>query len=181
MKIIQTPLQGLLIIEPTVFMDNRGYFFEAYQREKYQAMGIPEFLQDNTALSQKNVLRGLHFQLPHAQGKLVSVSAGDVFDVAVDLRRTSPTFGKWFGVTLNSDNHRQLYIPDGFAHGYCTLTDNTVFHYKCTALYQPQHEHGIAWNDTELAIDWPVTHPILSAKDAVYPSLRELAHDQLFT
>lgn len=181
MKVSHTPLEGLLIIEPTVYSDERGFFFESYQQERYAQHGMPIFVQDNFSRSKKNVLRGLHFQHPHAQGKLVGVTHGSVWDVAVDIRKTSPTFGKWFGITLSSENHLQMYVPPGFAHGFCVLSEEAEFYYKCTEYYTPKGEHGIAWNDSALNIPWPITHPILSSKDELNPILSEIHDEKLFT
>ncbi len=173
MNIIEAPLAGLLIIEPKVFTDNRGYFYENFQQKRYAEYGIPPFVQDNMSRSTCNVIRGLHYQLPHPQGKLVWVTRGHVWDVSVDLRVTSPTFGQWFSITLSDENHTQLYIPPGFAHGFCVLSNVADFHYKCTDYYHPNAERGIIWNDAQLNIPWPVKNPILSAKDIEYPSLQE--------
>ena len=142
---------------------------------------MPHFIQDNVSRSANHVLRGLHYQLPHAQGKLVGVTQGVVWDVAVDIRVQSPTFGQWFGITLSDENHLQLYIPPGFAHGFCTLADNTDFYYKCTEYYSPAAEHGIRWNDTRLNIPWPIKNPIVAAKDERFPYLDEISREQLFT
>lgn len=177
---MQGPLAGLIIINPRVFKDDRGYFFETFQEQRYKELGIPNFVQDNISRSQKNVLRGLHYQRPHTQGKLVSVIVGSVWDVVVDIRRSSPTFGQWFGITLSEENHTQMYIPPGFAHGFCVLSDEVIFAYKCTDFYAPKAEHGIAWNDPGLGIAWPITQPILSPKDEMYANLNEIAHDDLF-
>lgn len=181
MKVSHSPIEGLLIIEPAVFNDERGFFLETYQQERYAKYEIPAFVQDNLSRSKKNVLRGLHFQHPRAQGKLVGVTHGSVWDVSVDIRKGSPTFGKWFGLTLSSENHIQLYIPPGFAHGFCVLSDEAEFYYKCTEYYLPTADHGIAWNDATLNIPWPVTDPILSPKDERYPLLSELRNDKIFT
>jgi dTDP-4-dehydrorhamnose 3,5-epimerase len=181
MKIIDSPLSGLMIIQPNVFADSRGYFFEVFQRERYLECGIPPFVQDNVSRSKHHVLRGLHFQIPYAQGKLVWVTRGDVFDVAVDIRVSSPTFGKWFGIHLSDQNHTQFYIPPGFAHGFCVLSAEADFHYKCTDIYSPSSEQGIIWNDQDVNIDWPIKNPILSPKDENYRALRDLSHEQLFT
>lgn len=181
MKVSTTPLSGLLVIEPTLFRDERGYFFEVYQQHHYHALGLPLFVQDNFSNSKENVLRGLHYQLPHAQGKLVWVTKGSVWDVAVDIRISSPTFGKWFSITLSDENHLQMYIPPGFAHGFCVLSAETDFNYKCSGFYSPHHEQGIAWNDAHLNIPWPIKQPILSPKDQHYPALHEITHDCLFT
>lgn len=180
MKMTEGPLSGLLIFEPKIFNDNRGYFFEVFQAERYADVGIPPFVQDNISRSTKNVLRGLHYQLPRAQGKLVWVTRGTVWDIALDIRVSSPTFGQWFSIILSDENHTQMYIPPGFAHGFCVLSDEADFYYKCTDFYTPKAEHGIAWNDTNLNIPWPIQHPILSPKDEVYPHLKDIPHENLF-
>ena len=180
MKVSKTPLDGIIVIEPAIFSDLRGCFYEGFQAKKYADLGIPAFVQDNFSQSKKHVLRGLHYQNPHDQGKLVGVTRGSVFDVVVDIRPASTTFGQWFGITLNDENHTQMYIPPGFAHGFCVLSDTADFYYKCTDYYSPQHEHGIAWNDKQLNISWPVAQPILSPKDEHYPTLQEIAHHELF-
>jgi len=169
MQIIETPLAGLLLIEPRVFGDSRGYFFESYNREVFAAQGITgEFVQDNESLSNRGVVRGLHFQAPpKAQGKLVRVQRGKVWDVAVDIRKGSPTYGEHYGVELSGENKRMLWIPPGFAHGFATLENCTVFLYKCTDTYSPEHEGSVLWNDDSLSIDWKIDAPILSAKDQV--------------
>jgi dTDP-4-dehydrorhamnose 3,5-epimerase len=167
MKIIETPLKGLLIIEPQVFKDERGYFYESYNQEKFLKVGIRDvFVQDNQSLSQKNVVRGLHFQHPpYAQAKLVRVIKGSVYDVVVDIRKDSPTYGQSFGIELTEENFLMLYVPIGFAHGFATLQDNTIFAYKCSAFYNKASEDTILWNDPTLNIDWKVQNPILSEKD----------------
>lgn len=166
MRFIETELPGFVIIESRVFEDERGCFFETYHRDKFADAGIDlEFVQDNHSVSKYGVLRGLHYQIEHVQAKLVRVIRGEVFDVAVDLRRDSPTLGKWLGVRLSADNRRQVYIPPGFAHGFCALSDPTEIVYKCSDIYHPESERTIAWNDPELAIEWPITDPIVSAKD----------------
>lgn len=168
MEIIKTPIEGLLIIKPRVFGDERGYFFESFNQQAFEnAIGDKiSFVQDNESLSQKGVLRGLHFQKPpHAQGKLVRVNAGSVLDVAVDLRKSSPTYGQQYSIELSAENKLMFWIPPGFAHGFAALEDNTKFLYKCTELYAPQSEGTIAWNDKDLGIDWKVTSPIVSEKD----------------
>jgi len=167
MKIIETPLKGLLIIEPQVFKDERGYFYESYNQEKFFKAGIRDvFVQDNQSLSQKNVVRGLHFQHPpYAQAKLVRVIKGSVYDVVVDIRKDSPTYGQSFGIELTEENFLMLYVPVGFAHGFATLQDNTIFAYKCSAFYNKASEDTILWNDPTLNIDWKVQNPILSEKD----------------
>jgi dTDP-4-dehydrorhamnose 3,5-epimerase len=167
MKVLPTELPGVLIVEPRVFGDERGFFFEAYQAQRYAEAGIRgPFVQDNVSRSARSILRGLHYQHPHAQGKLVSVLAGSVFDVAVDVRRGSATFGKWVGVELSDQNRRQLWIPAGFAHGFCVTSESADFAYKCTDFYAPDCEHTILWNDPRIGIRWPVEQPRLSPKDA---------------
>ena len=180
MKVIETDLPGVLIIEPKVFPDARGFFVETYQKERYQSMGIaPEFVQDNVSFSAKDVLRGVHSQNPHPQGKLVQVLQGAVWDVAVDIRRGSPHFGRWTAVTLTSETKNQFYIPPGFAHGFCVLSDTALFAYKCTDIYFPGNEVGFRWDDPEVGIQWPVEKPLLSPKDIALPLLRELAPERL--
>ena len=183
MNIIETTLPGVLIIEPKVFGDSRGFFLETFHKQRYDEAGIPgdalEFVQDNHSRSRKGVLRGLHFQLENPQGKLVSAGTGAVFDVAADVNPDSSTYGTWVGVELTEDNHRQLWIPPGYAHGFCVLSDIADFQYKCTALYHPQSDSGVAWNDPELAIDWPVENPLLSEKDLLLPKLSEAKRDRL--
>jgi dTDP-4-dehydrorhamnose 3,5-epimerase len=172
MNTIPTALTEVVIIEPRVFGDDRGYFFETWQSARYEAAGLPSaFAQVNVSYSQRGVLRGLHFQNPYAQGKLLTVLQGELFDVAVDIRRGSPTFGRWVGVTLSSENRRQLYVPEGFAHGFCVLSDAALVQYKCTELYQPKAEHGLRWDDPEIGIAWPVAQPVLSEKDLHAPGL----------
>lgn len=175
MKIIPTPLEGLWVIEPTVFKDPRGYFYESYNKQRFIEAGIPyEFVQDNQSLSQKGIVRGLHFQAPpFAQGKLVRVINGAVIDVAVDIRRNSPTYGQNYTVELNEDNMTMLWIPQGFAHGFETLADNTIFQYKCTEVYNKTSEGGILWNDPDLGISWSATHPVISDKDQVLPLFKD--------
>lgn len=178
-KFIETCIAGVLVVEPTVFGDARGYFMETYSRRDFAAGGIDvDFVQDNESRSKKGVLRGLHFQRENPQGKLVRVTEGEVFDVAVDLRRGSRTLGKWVGVTLSAQNKRQFYIPEGFAHGFYVLSGSATFVYKCTRFYAPNDEGGLLWNDPEIGIDWPLEpggEPLLSAKDLLNPTLRELA------
>ncbi len=180
MKIIPTPIEGLIVFEPKLFHDERGYFFEVHHQQRFAQLGIPTFVQDNHSHSVQHVLRGLHYQSSHAQGKLVGVTQGEVWDVAVDLRRSSPTFGKWFGVNLDAKTHRQMYIPPGFAHGYCVLSATADFYYKCTDFYTPSAEGGLIWNDPQLAIEWPVKQPILSSKDMLYPSFKESVDEKIF-
>ena len=167
MEVIETGLEGLLVIKPKIFADNRGYFFESYNKNTFLNAGInPEFVQDNQSLSQKGVLRGLHFQNPpHSQGKLVRVINGAVLDVAVDIRKKSKTYGKWYSLELNENNKWMLYIPPGFAHGFLTLQDNTIFSYKCTNTYNKASEGCILWDDKDLNINWNIVNPSLSPKD----------------
>ena len=161
-----TELPDLVVIEPRIFEDARGFFMETFHRERFAAAGLPtEFLQDNHSLSRRNVIRGLHYQIERPQGKLVRATRGTVFDVAVDLRRSSPTFARWFGIELSDANHKQVYIPPGFAHGFCALSDVAEVIYRCTDLYHPAGERTIVWNDPQLAIRWPVGEPILAEKD----------------
>jgi len=167
-------ISGLIIIEPRVFHDTRGFFMESYKYSEFASYGISEsFVQDNHSYSRKGVLRGLHYQNPpRAQGKLVRVIAGEIFDVAVDIRRGSPTYGRWVGVILSSDNKKMFYIPPGFAHGFCVLSESAEVLYKSTDEYAPEYETGIVWNDPEVGVDWPVKNPIISSKDAALPQLR---------
>jgi len=171
MEIIKTKIPDLLIIKPSVFKDDRGYFFESYSKGKFMAQGIDQnFVQDNESKSMKGVLRGLHFQKPpFAQGKLVRVMKGAVLDVAVDLRRSSPTYGEWASIELTEDNKFMYWVPPGFAHGFVTLEDNTVFFYKCTNVYNKDSEGSLRWNDPTLNIDWGVSEPLLSEKDKIAP------------
>jgi dTDP-4-dehydrorhamnose 3,5-epimerase len=170
MELIETGFKGLILIKPKVFMDERGYFFESFNHEKFESIGIKEnFIQDNQSLSNKGIVRGLHFQAPpHAQGKLVRVIKGAVQDVVVDIRKNSTTYGKSYSVELNEENFLMLYIPQGFAHGFATLQDQTIFSYKCTDTYHPECEGGLAWDDREFSINWAVKEPILSEKDKKY-------------
>lgn len=166
MQIIATELEGVVVVEPRVFADARGAFQEIFQRQRYVDAGLPgDFVQDNWSRSRRGVLRGLHYQIEHPQGKLVFCMRGEIFDVAVDLRASSPTFGRWTSVVLSAENRRQIYVPPGFAHGFCALTDETEVVYKCTDIYFPAGERTILWNDPELAIRWPIADPILSEKD----------------
>lgn len=175
MKVIETRLPGVLIIEPKVFGDHRGFFLETFHRQRYeQLVGIRcAFVQDNHSRSRRGVLRGLHFQTRRPQGKLVRVARGEVFDVVADVDPASPTFRQWIGVTLSDDNGRQMWIPPGYAHGFLTLSEVADFEYKCTDYYDPSSEAGVIWNDPELKIDWPGTDPIVSDKDAKLPTLAE--------
>jgi dTDP-4-dehydrorhamnose 3,5-epimerase len=178
MNFIFTPLEGLVIIEPKIFHDDRGYFFESFNQSEFAENDIPtNFVQDNQSLSYKGVLRGLHFQnAPYEQGKLVRVTRGAVLDVAVDIRKKSQTFGKHFSVELNDQNHRMLWIPPGFAHGFATLEDHTVFIYKCTRFYSKASESGIRFDDPDLNIDWKISKPILSDKDLQLLSWKQHIH-----
>jgi dTDP-4-dehydrorhamnose 3,5-epimerase len=174
MKVSETALPGVLVIEPRVFSDDRGFFLESYQATRYHAAGIPAaFVQDNVSRSVRGTLRGLHFQEPNAQGKLVQVIRGSVYDVVVDVRRGSPTFCKWIGVELSGDVPRQMWIPPGYAHGFCVTSESADFLYKCTTPYAPDSERSIRWNDPQIGIDWPVAHPLLSKKDADAPTLAD--------
>ena len=182
MKVERTALPGVLILEPKVFGDARGFFMETWNRSRYAEAGLPgEFVQDNVSYSRHGVLRGLHYQSPRAQGKLVHVLDGEVFDVAVDVRVGSPTFGRWAGATLSAQNRRQLWIPPGFAHGFCVTGETALFCYKCTELYAPEHEGSILWNDPAIGIAWPLEHPTLSAKDAAAPPLAAVSPARLPT
>lgn len=176
MNVIDTPLHGLKVIEPRVFEDARGFFLETFNAGRYTALGIPShFVQDNWSRSQKGTLRGLHFQHPKGQGKLVWCPRGAVWDVAVDVRKGSPTFGRWFGIELTEANKKQLWIPPGFAHGFCVLSDVADFVYKCTELYAPECELAVRWDDPAIGVDWPVKAPLLSKKDLSAPLLKDVA------
>lgn len=176
MNVIQTSLPGVLLLQPKVYRDDRGFFLETYRTDRFREIGIPDtFVQDNHSRSQRGVLRGLHYQEPNAQGKLVRCPRGAIFDVAVDIRKGSPHFGKWFGVELNETNQQMLWVPAGFAHGFCALADGTDVLYKVTALYDPSGDRSILWNDPEIGIEWPVSDPRLSPKDAAAPRLRDAA------
>ncbi len=175
MNIIPTSLEGLLIIEPDVFGDTRGYFLETYHLGRFQSAGLDaNFVQDNLSFSKQGTLRGLHFQVTKPQTKLVQAVTGDIFDVAVDIRPESPTFGKWSSALLSEENKRQLFIPGGFAHGFCVLSESAHVAYKCSDYYSPEDEGGILWSDPDIAIDWPVKEPTLSVKDQQYPLLIDL-------
>ncbi|MDQ4106693.1 MAG: dTDP-4-dehydrorhamnose 3,5-epimerase [Actinomycetota bacterium] len=180
MEVTETRLPGVLVIEPKVFGDERGFFMETWNEARYKQTGLPyRFVQDNLSFSQKGVLRGLHFQNPDEQGKLVYVLQGEVFDVAVDIRVGSPTFGEWTGVTLSSENKRQFYVPEGFAHGFIVTSDAALFAYKCTALYNARAEGGVLWNDLEIGVEWPIEEPTLSEKDRNAPPLSEIPEERL--
>jgi dTDP-4-dehydrorhamnose 3,5-epimerase len=174
MKINKTPIDGILVIEPDVFKDERGFFLETFHAQKYMDLGIEDnFVQDNLSFSSKGILRGLHFQHRNPQAKLVQVLLGEVFDVAVDIRRNSPTFGKWFGIMLSQENLFQMYIPEGFAHGYCVVSKTALFAYKCSNFYSPADEGGLLWSDPDIGIKWPISSPVLSSKDSRLPCLSE--------
>ena len=180
MHIDTTVIPGAIIIEPKVFGDSRGFFYETWNLQRYHDAGINEdFVQDNLSYSQRGVLRGLHFQNPNAQGKLVQVLQGEVFDVAVDIRRGSPAYGKWVGVELSSENKRQFYVPPGCAHGFCVISETALFSYKCTDRYDPAAEVSIPWDDPEIGIQWPLSDPLLSEKDRLATRLRDLPIDRL--
>ncbi|VAW85573.1 dTDP-4-dehydrorhamnose 3,5-epimerase [hydrothermal vent metagenome] len=180
MEVIESSLPGVLIIKPKVFGDERGYFVESYHHARYQQAGIPgPFVQDNLSLSKQGTLRGLHLQHPHGQGKLVSVLQGEVFDVAVDVRAGSPHFGQWLGIALSEQNKHQLYIPAGFAHGFCVTSDEALFTYKCNELYHPESEMSILWNDSDIGITWPSEQPQLSEKDRLALPLNQIDQKRL--
>lgn len=176
MKVIETKLDGVAIIEPDVFGDHRGFFMESYNQKKFQELGLDfNLIQDNHSLSvQAGTIRGLHYQLnPKAQTKIVRALTGAIYDVVVDIRKNSPTYGQWIGVILTAENKRQIVIPKGFAHGICTLVENTQIMYKVDEYYSPEHDRGILWNDPELGISWPTSNPVLSDKDKNQPALRD--------
>ncbi len=181
MNILKCELAGLLIIEPKVFGDARGFFLESWNRQRYREAGLDlDFVQDNVSLSRRGTLRGLHFQNPKAQGKLLQVLLGEVFDVAVDLRRSSPTFGRWHALTLSGENKRQFYVPPGFAHGFYVVSETALFQYKCTELYSPKDELTLKWDDPEIGIVWPDPQPLLSEKDKKGLPLRQMPAERLF-
>ncbi|MFN2427095.1 MAG: dTDP-4-dehydrorhamnose 3,5-epimerase [Candidatus Binatia bacterium] len=180
MNVVPTRIPEVFVIEPRVFGDARGYFFESWSAARYAEAGVPStFVQDNISRSRRGILRGLHLQYPHAQGKLVSTLAGEVFDVAVDVRVGSPTFGRWVGELLSSENRRQLWIPPGFAHGFCVLSADAIFHYKCTDGYHPECELSVAWNDPAIAIEWPLDAPTLNDKDSNGLLLADIPRERL--
>jgi dTDP-4-dehydrorhamnose 3,5-epimerase len=180
MIIETTPLAGLLLVKPDVFGDERGFFQETWNLRRYTEAGLDRhFVQDNLSLSRKGILRGLHFQNPGPQGKLVYVLQGEVFDVAVDVRADSPTFGQWYGATLSAENHHQLFVPEGFAHGFCVTSETALFAYKCTDFYNPKVEFSLLWNDPDIGIDWPIKNPELSEKDNNGQPLSEFSRDSL--
>lgn len=177
MKVLETEIPDLLIIEPDIFQDHRGRFLELWNRGRYPE--LPAFVQDNLSTSHRGVLRGLHFQHPQGQGKLVTVLSGAVFDVAVDLRRGGPTFGRWWGTRLSAEDHRQLWVPEGFAHGFVALTDDSMVSYKCTSFYSPSNERTLRWDDSDIGIEWPVADPELSEKDRAGRRLADLDDGEL--
>jgi dTDP-4-dehydrorhamnose 3,5-epimerase len=180
MKINTTSVKGILIVEPETFKDKRGFFMETYNQKRYHASGIDAtFVQDNLSCSLKNTVRGLHFQIKHPQAKLIQVLFGEIYDVAVDLRQGSATFGKYTGIHLSNENRRQVFIPEGFAHGFCVLSEFALFSYKCSEIYAPDDEGGIIWSDPDINIDWPVKKPIISEKDKQYLKLSDLTTEQL--
>ncbi|MBP7827069.1 MAG: dTDP-4-dehydrorhamnose 3,5-epimerase [Verrucomicrobia bacterium] len=181
MNVTEFEIAGLRLIEPRVFGDARGFFLESWNERRYRDAGTPgPFVQDNLSFSRRGTLRGLHFQNPSAQAKLVSVLQGEVFDVAVDVRRSSPTFGRWQGVTLSAENKQQFFIPPGFAHGFAVLSETALFFYKCTAFYAPEHEVTLAWNDPDIGIRWPLADPVLSEKDQRGWRLQDIPAEKLF-
>lgn len=180
MRIVQTDLDGVVIVEPDVFGDHRGFFMELYNRKHYETQGIArEFVQDNLSCSCVDTLRGLHYQLKRPQAKLVQVVKGEVYDVAVDIRVGSPQFGKWVGIVLSETNKRQLFVPEGFAHGFSVMSDSAMFLYKCSDFYDPLDEQGVLWADPVINIPWPVKNPILSDKDKAYKPLKDISDDKL--
>lgn len=180
MKVTELSLPGVLLLEPRVYADPRGFFLEIYQQARYATQGVAgPFVQDNLSFSRRGVVRGLHYQLRRPQGKLVMAVAGEVLDVVVDIRRGSPTFGKWLSTGLSGESGRQLYIPPGYAHGFCVVSDTATFLYKVTDYYEPGDEYGIRWDDPDLGIPWPVATPVLSDRDRAWPALREVLPEHL--
>jgi dTDP-4-dehydrorhamnose 3,5-epimerase len=180
MKILPSSLPGILIIEPSVFQDERGFFMETYQQKRYIEAGIESiFVQDNLSRSVQGALRGLHYQVKHAQAKLIQVIEGTIFDVALDIRRGSPYFGQWTSVHLSDENKRQLFLPEGFAHGFCVLSESAQVVYKCTNFYAAEDEGGVLWSDPSLAIAWPISEPLLSEKDSQQPCLVDIPPERL--
>jgi dTDP-4-dehydrorhamnose 3,5-epimerase len=181
MNLITCDIPGLVVIEPKVFGDARGYFLETWNQQRYRDAGLDwSFVQDNISFSRRGILRGLHFQNPKGQGKLVYALQGEVFDVAVDLRKSSPTFGRWHGLTLSAENKRQFFVPAGFAHGFAVLSETAMFAYKCTEFYNPQNEMSLLWNDPEVGVQWPLEAPQLSEKDLRGVRLRDIPRERLF-
>ena len=180
MEVKRTPLPGLLLIEPKTFSDDRGYFLETWNKARYEQAGVlGDFCQDNMSFSKKGVLRGLHLQNPNAQAKLISVAEGEVYDVVVDIRLGSPSFGKWFGIVLSAEKKNQLYVPMGFAHGFCVLSETAICTYKCTDYYNPKNEITLQWNDAAIGINWPVANPELSPKDRAGLALKQIPEHSL--
>lgn len=181
MNVITCEIPGLVVIEPKVFGDARGYFMETWNQQRYRDVGLDwNFVQDNISFSRRGILRGLHFQNPKGQGKLVYALQGEVFDVAVDLRKSSPTFGRWHGLILSAENKRQFFVPAGFAHGFAVLSETAMFAYKCTEFYNPQNEMSLLWNDPEIGVQWPLEAPQLSEKDLRGVRLRDISRERLF-
>lgn len=181
MNVIPTDIDGVFVIEPQVFEDDRGCFLETYHVNRFQSAGLGKtFVQDNLSFSVKNTLRGLHFQVTRPQAKLVQVITGEIFDVAVDIRGASPTFGRWVGFHLSDQNKRQIFMPEGFAHGFCVLSDSAHVLYKCSDFYDPKDEGGILWSDATIGVSWPITHPIVSAKDGGLPLISEIPPEELY-
>lgn len=180
MKVITTDIEDVLILELDVFGDHRGFFLETYHRQRYAGAGVDAvFVQDNISFSVHRTLRGLHYQYPHTQAKLVHTLQGEIYDVAVDIRKGSPTFGHWTGVVLSAENRRQLFLPAGFAHGFCVLSESALLTYKCSDFYSPMGEGGILWNDPDLGIEWPVQDPVLSQRDVALQRLQGIDPDRL--
>ena len=180
MKAEKTAFQTAWIIEPDAFHDQRGYFMETYHKEKYEQLGLKtHFVQDNLSYSVRGTLRGLHYQHPHGQAKLVQVIKGEIFDVILDIRRGSPTFGQWMGASLSDENKRQFYVPEGFAHGFCVLSETALVYYKCSDFYAPESEGGILWRDPGMGIEWPIPDPLLSEKDRSFPCLSDVPLSRL--
>jgi dTDP-4-dehydrorhamnose 3,5-epimerase len=181
MNVLDTSITGLIIIEPSIFRDKRGYFVETYHQKKYsEGTGIhKKFVQDNLSHSVQGTLRGLHYQLPHSQAKLINVVRGSIYDVVLDIRRESPTFGQWLGIQLSEEDMRQLYVPEGCAHGFCVLSEIADVIYRCSDFYYPENEGGIFWNDPDLGIEWPVENPLLSEKDRQLPYLKDVPPEKL--
>jgi dTDP-4-dehydrorhamnose 3,5-epimerase len=174
MQVLETALPGVVVITPRVHRDPRGFFLETWRQDQYEAAGIPgPFVQDNHSRSVRGTLRGLHWQDPRPQGKLVRAVEGEIYDVAVDIRPESPTFGRWIGVYLSAENFQQCYVPPGFAHGFCVVSEWAQVQYKCTDFYAPEHERGLLWNDPAIGIDWPVDAPVLSGRDQAHPTLEQ--------
>ncbi|UNK56458.1 dTDP-4-dehydrorhamnose 3,5-epimerase [Pseudoxanthomonas daejeonensis] len=180
MKIVETGLPGCVVVEPAVFGDERGVFFETWNAERYDRAGLSaRFVQSNASTSIRGVVRGLHYQWPRPQGKLVSVLEGEIYDAVVDIRRGSPTFGSWEAVILSAENRRQLWIPEGFAHGFAVLSERAVFSYLCTDVYVKEADASVRWNDGAIGVDWPVSNPLLSAKDSAAPLLADIPEERL--